>query len=79
MEAHEANSNFGFNLPWWDQLFGTYRDQARLPQESMAIGVKGLTGHDRSIKLIGLLAIPFVAAGSGYAIGSTPESGHETQ
>ena len=23
----ETNSNFGFNLPWWDRLFGTYKDQ----------------------------------------------------
>ena len=23
----ETNSSFGFNLPWWDRLFGTYRDQ----------------------------------------------------
>ncbi len=23
----ETNSNFGFNLPWWDRLFGTYRNQ----------------------------------------------------
>jgi sterol desaturase/sphingolipid hydroxylase (fatty acid hydroxylase superfamily) len=75
IEAHETNSNFGFNLPWWDRLFGTYRPRARLPQESMAIGVKGLTGSDRAVKLLGLLAIPFVNVGSGYAIGSTPESG----
>ena len=25
----ETNSNFGFNLPWWDRLFGTYRAAAR--------------------------------------------------
>ncbi len=25
VEDDEANSNFGFNLPWWDRLFGTYR------------------------------------------------------
>jgi hypothetical protein len=25
--ARETNSNFGFNLPWWDRLFGTYRPQ----------------------------------------------------
>src|SRR5204862_1231382 len=24
---HETNSNFGFNLPWWDYLLGTYRAQ----------------------------------------------------
>ena len=25
----ETDSNFGFNLPWWDRLFGTYRAAAR--------------------------------------------------
>ncbi|MCP4381508.1 MAG: sterol desaturase family protein, partial [Hyphomicrobiales bacterium] len=25
----ETNSNFGFNLPWWDRMFGTYRAQPR--------------------------------------------------
>jgi sterol desaturase/sphingolipid hydroxylase (fatty acid hydroxylase superfamily) len=24
-ERAETDSNFGFNLPWWDHLFGTYR------------------------------------------------------
>jgi sterol desaturase/sphingolipid hydroxylase (fatty acid hydroxylase superfamily) len=24
-ERVETDSNFGFNLPWWDRLFGTYR------------------------------------------------------
>ena len=79
MEMAETNSNFGFNLPWWDRMFGTYRDRARLPQESMAIGVKGITGSDQAVKLLGLLALPFAGAGSGYAIGNTPESGHEAR
>ena len=34
VEDDEANSNFGFNLPWWDRLFGTYRDQPRAGHES---------------------------------------------
>jgi len=21
----ETNGNFGFNLPWWDRLFGAYK------------------------------------------------------
>ncbi len=63
METAEANSNFGFNLPWWDRLCGTYRERARLPQESMAIGVKGLTGRDSAVKLTDLLAMPFVSVG----------------
>jgi sterol desaturase/sphingolipid hydroxylase (fatty acid hydroxylase superfamily) len=79
MEAAEANSNFGFNLPWWDRLFGTYRAEARLPQESMAIGVRNLTGTERIVKLRGLLILPFVRAGGGYAIGSSIEPGHEAR
>ncbi|MGH9692840.1 MAG: sterol desaturase family protein, partial [Bryobacteraceae bacterium] len=27
VERAETDSNFGFNLPWWDRLFGTYREK----------------------------------------------------
>ena len=59
MEMAETNSNYGFNLAWWDRLFGTYRAEASLPQERMRIGVEGLTGDDRAVSLAGMLAIPF--------------------
>ena len=36
---HETNSNFGFNFPWWDRLFGTYRAQPEAGQEGMTIGL----------------------------------------
>jgi sterol desaturase/sphingolipid hydroxylase (fatty acid hydroxylase superfamily) len=36
----ETNSNFGFNLPWWDRLFGTYRDQPGDGHEAMTIGLE---------------------------------------
>lgn len=36
----ETNSNFGFNLPWWDRLFGTYRDQPDAGHENMIIGIR---------------------------------------
>jgi len=35
----ETNSNFGFNLPWWDRLFGTYRAQPAAGHEGMTIGI----------------------------------------
>ncbi|EBA03656.1 sterol desaturase-related protein [Rhodobacterales bacterium HTCC2150] len=35
----ETNSNFGFNLPWWDFLMGTYRAQPRDGHETMDIGI----------------------------------------
>jgi sterol desaturase/sphingolipid hydroxylase (fatty acid hydroxylase superfamily) len=35
----ETNSNFGFNFPWWDRLFGTYRAQPVTGHEEMTIGL----------------------------------------
>ena len=31
----ERNSNFGFNVPWWDRLFGTYRSQPEAGHQAM--------------------------------------------
>jgi len=59
MEMAETNSNYGFNLAWWDRLFGTYRAEAGLPQERMRVGVEGITGDDRAVSLPGMLAMPF--------------------
>jgi sterol desaturase/sphingolipid hydroxylase (fatty acid hydroxylase superfamily) len=36
----ETNSNFGFNLPWWDRLFGTYRAQPAAGHDAMTIGIE---------------------------------------
>jgi sterol desaturase/sphingolipid hydroxylase (fatty acid hydroxylase superfamily) len=38
--TRETNSNFGFNLPWWDWLFKTYRDQPAAGHLAMTIGVE---------------------------------------
>ncbi|MFO0884899.1 MAG: sterol desaturase family protein [Pirellulales bacterium] len=46
----ETNSNFGFNLPWWDYLFGTYCDQPALGHEQMVIGA-WLEVRDESSRL----------------------------
>ena len=37
--ARETNSNFGFSLPWWDRLFGTYRAQPAAGHDAMTIGI----------------------------------------
>jgi sterol desaturase/sphingolipid hydroxylase (fatty acid hydroxylase superfamily) len=37
----EANTNFGFNFPWWDRLFGSYRQQPSGGHTGMTIGVRG--------------------------------------
>lgn len=35
----ETDSNFGFNFPWWDRLFGTYKAQPAQGHEEMVIGL----------------------------------------
>lgn len=37
--TEETNSNFGFNLSWWDRLFGTYRAQPKDGHDAMVIGL----------------------------------------
>lgn len=55
----EAHSNFGFNLPWWDRLFGTYRAQPRDGHQGMTIGLHQFR-ETRDLQLDRLLIQPFV-------------------
>jgi sterol desaturase/sphingolipid hydroxylase (fatty acid hydroxylase superfamily) len=53
----ELNSNFGFNLPWWDRLFGTYRAQPAAGHEAMHIGIDGFQAPE-DVRLTHLLVQP---------------------
>ncbi|NOG73631.1 sterol desaturase family protein [Roseicella sp. DB1501] len=53
----ETDSNFGFNLPWWDRLFGTYRAQPEAGQESMTIGIPAFR-DPRELRLDRMLLQP---------------------
>jgi sterol desaturase/sphingolipid hydroxylase (fatty acid hydroxylase superfamily) len=78
IEDDETNSNFGFNLPWWDRLFGTYRAQPRAGHEGMTIGIRTFKEDKWCSWLPGMLAIPFVGKVQGYAINRRQwETGHE--
>lgn len=57
--VRETNSNFGFNLPWWDRLCGTYRPQPEAGQLGMTIGLKEYR-DPRRLTLPHLLVQPFV-------------------
>jgi sterol desaturase/sphingolipid hydroxylase (fatty acid hydroxylase superfamily) len=37
----ESNHNFGFNISWWDRLFGTYQAEPSAGREGMIIGLTG--------------------------------------
>jgi sterol desaturase/sphingolipid hydroxylase (fatty acid hydroxylase superfamily) len=66
--ARETNSNFGFNLPWWDYLFGTYRARPRAGHEAMTIGIRTFHSDKWCSWLPGMLVIPFVGKVQDYAI-----------
>ncbi len=68
VEQDETNSNFGFNLPWWDRLLGTYRGQPRAGHEAMTIGIDTFRDPKTCDTLWGMLALPFFGKITGYSI-----------
>jgi sterol desaturase/sphingolipid hydroxylase (fatty acid hydroxylase superfamily) len=61
VEVSETNSNFGFNLPWWDRLFRTYRDQPAAGHIEMTVGLEDFRAA-RAARLDQLIVQPFVPA-----------------
>ena len=64
----ETNSNFGFNLPWWDRLCGTYRAQPQHGHTGMTIGLTTFR-EPRELYLHRLLLQPFLAPPREMPIG----------
>lgn len=65
----ETNSNFGFNLPWWDRLFNTYRADPKDGHQSMVLGLHEFREPARN-RLHSLLLQPFLR---------TPKNTHSEQ
>jgi|SRR5680860_262282 len=68
IDAPETNSNFGFNLPWWDRLFGTYCAQPRLGHEGMTLGIETYRDHRLCTGIFNLLRLPFLGDARSYPI-----------
>jgi sterol desaturase/sphingolipid hydroxylase (fatty acid hydroxylase superfamily) len=56
----ETNSNYGFNIPWWDRLFRTYRDQPRDQHEAMQLGLPEFPRSKQTVWLGAMLKLPFI-------------------
>jgi hypothetical protein len=67
----ETNSNFGFNLPWWDFLLGTYCSQPARGHEDMTIGLAQFRDEKRVERLLWMLALPFLGDAGNYPINRT--------
>jgi sterol desaturase/sphingolipid hydroxylase (fatty acid hydroxylase superfamily) len=63
----ETNSNFGFNLPWWDRLLGTYRAQPKAGHEGMTIGIEQFR-TPRDLWLDRMLVQPLRGKANGGAL-----------
>jgi sterol desaturase/sphingolipid hydroxylase (fatty acid hydroxylase superfamily) len=64
----ETNSNFGFYLPWWDRLLGTYKAQPAEGHEGMIIGLDQFR-DPTWLTLTRLLSLPFIGQTSQYPLG----------
>ncbi len=64
----ETNSNFGFNLPWWDRLFGTYKDQPAAGHIEMTIGLSHFR-NPTELALLRLIILPFIGKTGKYPMG----------
>ena len=70
----ETNSNFGFNLPWWDRIAGTYRDQPSMGHDAMTIGLTQFLEAKRQT-FLWMLLLPFRGTADGYPIGQRGDRG----
>jgi sterol desaturase/sphingolipid hydroxylase (fatty acid hydroxylase superfamily) len=73
IDPRETNSNFGFSVPWWDRLFGTYRAEPRAGHEAMTIGITQFRSP-RELRLDRMLMQPFRSEDGAYSIGRRHEA-----
>jgi sterol desaturase/sphingolipid hydroxylase (fatty acid hydroxylase superfamily) len=64
----ETNSNFGFNLSWWDRWMGTYRAQPAAGHLGMTIGLEQFR-DPAELRLDRMLLQPWRGATGAYPIG----------
>ena len=67
----ETNSNLGFNFPWWDRLFGTYRGQPAKGHFEMTIGLDQYKEPNK-LTLPWLLVLPFIGKLGKYPMTRSP-------
>ena len=70
----ETNSNFGFNLPWWDRLLGTYQAQPKAGHTGMTIGIEQFRTR-RDLWLDRMLLQPLRGKATGGALDREKSNG----
>jgi sterol desaturase/sphingolipid hydroxylase (fatty acid hydroxylase superfamily) len=67
IHPNETNSNFGFNLTWWDRIFGTYHLQPRDGQDTMVVGIAQFR-TERDLRIDQMLIQPLRGATPAYPL-----------
>lgn len=67
----ESNCNLGFNFPWWDRIFGTYRPQPAQGHLGMTIGLDQYK-EPKKLTLPWLLVLPFIGRLGKYPMTRSP-------
>ena len=67
----ESNSNLGFNFPWWDRLFGTYRPQPAKGHVEMTLGLDQYK-EPQKLTLPWLIILPFIGKLGKYPMTRSP-------
>jgi sterol desaturase/sphingolipid hydroxylase (fatty acid hydroxylase superfamily) len=68
VHAPMTNSNFGFNMPWWDRLMDTYTDQPLEGHKEMEIGLNEFRDPKLVSTISGILKLPFISYLGEYTI-----------
>ncbi|MBF0455886.1 MAG: sterol desaturase family protein [Magnetococcales bacterium] len=63
-----TNANFGFNLPWWDRLMGTYVAHPPDGQVEMEIGLNTMRDPQEVNTIQGMLKLPLKRHVGAYPI-----------
>jgi len=71
-DPRETNSNYGFNLAWWDYLLGTYLAQPALGHDGMTIGLEDFRDEQQAERIGAMLAMPFLPSASHGDVGQAP-------
>jgi sterol desaturase/sphingolipid hydroxylase (fatty acid hydroxylase superfamily) len=66
----ETDSNFGFNFPWWDRLFGTYCAEPAQGHQGMTIGIEAFR-NPAELRLDRMLTQPFRSDAAVRPLAST--------
>lgn len=63
LDGRHTNSNYGFNLPLWDRLMGTYLPESEADPARLTLGVGPFRDPER-LTLPWVLLLPFVRGGA---------------